>query len=71
MEITGPLNIGVLDNDMGGRELQLSFKPEFRILPLQQQSEQFQVFIKTLINEIHLLDASDANRQGMTTILDL
>jgi len=61
----------VLDNDIGGRELQLSFKPEFRILPLQQQTEQFQAFIKTLINEIHLLDTSDANRQGMTTILQI
>ena len=71
MEITGPLNIGVIDNDTGGRELHLSFKPEFRILPLQQQSEKFQAFIKTLINEIHQLDESDANRQGMTTILQI
>ena len=71
MEITGPLNIGVLDNDTGGRELQLSFKPEFRILTLQQQSEEFQEFIKILINEIHQLDESDANRQGMTTILQV
>ena len=71
MEITGPLNIGVLDNDAGGRELQLSFKPEFRILTLQQQSEEFQEFIKILINEIHQLDESDANRQGMTTILQV
>ncbi|MCK5396379.1 MAG: transcriptional regulator [Gammaproteobacteria bacterium] len=71
MEITGPLNIGVLDNDTGGRELQLSFKPEFRVLTLQQQSEKFQEFIKTLINEIHQLDESDANRQGMTTILQI
>jgi hypothetical protein len=29
MEITGPLNIGVLDNDAGGREIHLSFKPDF------------------------------------------
>jgi len=40
MEITGPLNIGVLDNDAGGRE-------------------------------IHKLDESDVNRQGMTTILQI
>jgi hypothetical protein len=71
MEITGPLNIAVLENDTGGRELQLSFKAEFRILNLQQQTENFQEFIKTLINEIHKLDASDANRQGMTTILQI
>ena len=71
MEITGPLNIGVLENDTGGRELHLSFKAEFRILNLQQQTENFQKFIKTLINEIHKLDASDTNRQGMTTILQI
>jgi len=71
MEITGPLNIGVLDNDTGGRELHLSFKPEFRILNLQQQTESFQAFISTLINQIQKLDASDINRQGMTTILQI
>ena len=71
MEITGPLNIGVLDNDTGGRELHLSFKPEFRILHLPQQSASFQEFIKTLINEIHKLDETDSNRQGMTTILQI
>ena len=71
MEITGPLNIGVLDNDTGGREIHLSFKADFRILNLQQQSQSFQEFIKTLINEIHKLDESDPNRQGMTTILQI
>ena len=71
MEITGPLKIGVIDNDMGGRELHLSFKPEFRVLNLQQQSESFREFINTLINEIAKLDESDANRQGMTTILQI
>ena len=71
MEITGPLNIGVLDNDTGGRELHLSFKAEFRILNLQQQTESFQKFISTLINQIQKLDESDVNRQGMTTILQI
>ena len=71
MEITGPLNIGVLDDDSGNRELHLSFKADFRILNLQQQTESFQDFIKTLINEIHKLDESDVNRQGMTTILQV
>ncbi len=71
MEITGPLNIGVLDNDSGGREIHLSFKADFRILNLLQQSEHFQAFIKTLINEIHKLEADDPNRQGITTILQI
>lgn len=71
MEITGPLTIGVIDTDTGSRELHLGFKPEFRILNLQQQSERFQAFISALINAIHQLDESDANRQGMTTILQI
>ncbi len=71
MEIVGPLNIGVLDNDTGGRELHLSFKPEFRVLNVQQQSESFQAFISSLINAIHQLDEADDNRQGMTTILKI
>lgn len=71
MEITGPLTIGVIDNDTGSREIHLGFKPEFRILHLQQQSEKFQEFITALINEIHKLDESDPNRQGMTTILQI
>ncbi len=71
MEITGPLKIGVIDNDSGGRELHLSFKPEFRILTLPQQSEEFQRFIQTLNTEIHQLDETDPNRQGMLTILQI
>ena len=71
MEITGPLNIGVLDNDTGGRELHLSFKAEFRVLNLQQQIERFQEFISILIRQIQQLDEADPNRQGMTTILQI
>ncbi len=71
MEISGPLTIGILDNDTGGREIHLDFKADFRILNLQQQSENFQAFIKTLINEIYKLDADDPNRQGMNTILQI
>lgn len=71
MEISGPLTIGVIDNDTGGRELHLDFKSDFRVLNLTQQIESFQNFIKTLINEIHKLDPADANRQGMATILQI
>ena len=71
MEITGPLNIGILDNDTGGRELHLSFNNEFKALNLQQQAESFQQFINTLSNQIHQLQESDPNRQGMTTILQI
>ena len=71
MEITGPLSIGVIDNDMGGRELHLSFKPEFRVLPLPQQSEQFQAFIDELKAGIAALKENDPNRLGMLTILQI
>jgi hypothetical protein len=71
MEISGPITIGVLDNDSGGRELHLSFRNEFRILNLPQQIESFQNFINSLNKEILQLDESDANRQGMLTILQI
>ena len=71
MEISGPIKIGILDNDSGGRELHLGFKDEFRKLNLQQQTENFQEFIRTLINQIHQLDETSADRQGMTTILQI
>ena len=64
MEITGPLSIGVIDNDTGGRELHLKFKPEFRVLSLPQQSEQFQAFINTLNKEIHTLEENDPKSRG-------
>jgi len=71
MEISGPLSIGVIDNESGTRELHLSFKPEFRVLSLPQQSDAFQVFIHTLNQEIHPLEETDPNRQGMLTILQI
>ncbi|HEB81882.1 MAG TPA: transcriptional regulator [Gammaproteobacteria bacterium] len=71
MEISGPLSIGVLDNDNGSRELHLKFRPEFRVLNLPQQTEAFQSFIQTLTAEINKLDENDANRQGMLTILQI
>ena len=71
MEITGPIKIGILDNDTGGRELHLDFRDEFRRLNLQQQTESFRDFIGTLINQVHQLDESDTNRQGMVTILQI
>lgn len=71
MEITGPLTIGILDNDNGSRELHLKFRPEFRVLNQQQQSETFQDFIQTLNDEIGRLDEDDTNRQGMLTILQI
>ncbi len=71
MEITGPLTIGVLDNDTGSREIHLGFKDDFRVLNTQQQSETFRQFIAEIANEISKLDENDTNRQGMLTILQI
>jgi hypothetical protein len=71
MEIQGPLKIGIMQNDMGGHELHLDFKPEFRAMNLAQQTDAFQNYISNLINEISRLDEKDANRQGMLTILQI
>ncbi len=71
MEISGPLAIGYIDNDSGGRELHLSFRPEFRGLTLPQQSEAFRQFIDDLKQGIQPLAETDPNRMGMLTILQI
>jgi len=71
MEITGPLKIGVMDNDMGGREIHIGFRDDFRILNIQQQSEQFRQFIAEVSTAASKLDEQDTNRQGMLTILQI
>jgi hypothetical protein len=69
MDITGPLNIAMLDNDAGNRELHLSFKDDFIALTLQQRSKTFQEYITSLTNEVQNQKESDASRQGMTMII--
>ncbi len=71
MEISGPLSINVIDNETGTRELHLSFKPDFRILTPPQQAKAFQHFINQLNEEIHTLDKTDPNYQGILTILQV
>jgi len=71
MKITGPLKIGILENDMGGREVHLDFTPDFRALNLQQQIETFRKFIVDLANDINALDEDNADKQGMLTIYQI
>ena len=71
MNITGPLNIAMSDNDAGNREIHLSFKQDFAALPLQQRSEIFQEYITSLTDDLQSQEESDANRQGMTMILQI
>lgn len=68
MKISGPLKIGILENDMGGREVHLDFVDDFRVLNLQQQTETFRNFIIKLASDIDSLDADDPDRKGMLTI---
>lgn len=71
MEITGPIKIGVIDNDDGSRELHLDFTDEFRRFKLEKQSEEFHEFMLYLRSEISLLEERDPNLQGMMTILQI
>lgn len=71
MKITGPLKIGILENDMGGREVHLDFVSDFRALNLQQQIEAFRKFIVDLANDINALDDNNADKQGMLTIYQI
>lgn len=68
MKITGPLRIGILDNDMGGREIHLDFNADFRALNLQQQTETFQQFLAQLANDIAALAEDSPDRKGAMTI---
>lgn len=68
MIINAPFKIGIIDSATGGRELHLDFTEEFRKLNLAQQTDEFNNYISSLINEISRLDEADADRQGMITI---
>jgi hypothetical protein len=41
MEISGPINIGTLQNDMSGHELHLDFTAGFRAMNSAQQDNPF------------------------------
>jgi len=71
MVYTGPLNIDAFETDTGDRELHLSFKVDFRVLPLEEQSANFREYINYLIKEIQALDESNADRLGMANILQI
>ena len=68
MKITGPLKIGILENDMGGREVHLDFNDDFRILNQSQQTDTFRAFIANLSKDIDALDDSNPDKKGMLTI---
>ena len=71
MKITGPLKIGILENDLGGREVHLDFNNDFRILNLSQQIDAFRAFIANLAKDIDALDNDNPDRKGMLTIYQI
>ena len=71
MKITGPLKIGILENDLGGREVHLDFNNDFRILNLSQQIDTFRAFIANLAKDIDALDINNPDRKGMLTIYQI
>jgi hypothetical protein len=69
MLIEGPLKIGVLDDpDQPGRELHISFTPEFQELELSAQSQTFADYLNLLGRNIGNLAAGDPNRAGMLIV---
>ena len=72
MEIEGPLRIGVVETPGNtGWELQINFRDDFRILPLEEQGGVFRTFLTQLAMDIHALSESDRNRQGMLLVQQL
>lgn len=70
MLIEGPMNITISDPADGqGKVLVILFTPEFQALPLKQQGQQFQDYMRLLARHIDSQDAVDErNRAGMAII---
>lgn len=72
MEIEGPLNIFVQDDETSlKRELHLSFKPQFIQENLFERTEAFQKYIDHLKHNIQKFEKDDIDRLGMETILQI
>jgi hypothetical protein len=69
MLIDGPLKIGVLDDpEQPGRELHVSFSPEFQDLELSEQASHFTDYLQLLERNIATLAEGDPNRAGMLIV---
>ena len=73
MEIEGLMSIGVREHADGvGRDLHISFAPEFRGLGLAEQGTQFRGYCRTLREQIGGIDDdTDRTRQGMLVVLQV
>lgn len=72
MEISGPLNIAVQEDESSlRRELHLSFKPDFIEEKLFERTEAFQKYIDHLKHDLQKLDKDNPDRLGMETIVQV
>lgn len=72
MEIEGPLRIGVVETQgNAGWDLQIEFRDEFQKLSLEQQGAEFRSYLTKLAMDIHALEETDRNRQGMMLVQQL
>jgi hypothetical protein len=69
MLIEGPLKIAVLDDpEQPGRELHISFTPEFQALETAAQANTLAEYLAILGRNIETLPQDDANRAGMLIV---
>ncbi|MES9830546.1 MAG: transcriptional regulator [Candidatus Thiodiazotropha sp.] len=69
MLIEGPLKIAVLDDpEQTGRELHISFTPEFQALEQSGQANTFTEYLQLLGRSIETLSEVDPNRAGMLIV---
>lgn len=69
MLIEGPLKIGVLDDpEQPGRELHISFTPDFQALEQSSQTQSFAEYLQLLGQNIDKLPENDPNRAGMLIV---
>ena len=72
MIIEAPFTVSVIESQsLSQRELQLAFTEEFRDLNLTQRIRQWDAYIHRLRRDSAMLLESDADRQGMLTLLQV
>lgn len=72
MLIKGPMSISIVEEaGSAGRELHLSFSPDFQALAADQQAVEFQVYVAGLRAEIGKAGGDERERAGMAMVLQI
>ena len=71
MTIEGPLSIGIVDKEGGGREIHLSFSAEFRALSMDEQAAGFVAYVRDLRAALDKTDGDERERAGMAMVLQI